>query len=523
MSFAEKISVLAFLLFVSACERDEPSEDDLPEDPCSLLEEGIYPYPSAPPGSNLTDAEKLEYWNIPEDVLPCLTTEGLLETCLRYPNLGNHLLMVGPEGIQSGYDSVRSMCRGFPELEQRPGALDTLIAKYRSINTVDFDTSLSVDNLSEYGTYDYFTYILEVILGQEVFLENTTMKQKHELLSELFVKQDFREYRDLGLSLEGPAFVMARMMYLDNYQPFMDEYVVNSAVRQTVASGSPTETETRSTIVALAEDYLTLTDPYENLIFKIGDALEYSYYDFELYDSSTHILYFKDYHPEIDSVTDWKWVPFSFHMEGDTLLKGDFWPMTFSSPAPGPYIMSPNLYESYALRFEFRRSATRHDTDPINNARLINDLEEHGLLHSGLSLSMDSSATDGEYLIFYFTVTSHDSQDLLILDIDKMGPELFHYFTNGLIIPNVFHGSIESESPSPWDHRDLEWLSRLKPGESRQFTIHYPFTSSVKPGDYYAFFEFPGLSFYISHEDLYQAEGRIWLGDLLVEGSITFQ
>ncbi len=93
----KKIFILAFLLLFYACERDETDEPDLPEDPCSLLVDGVYPYPSEPPGSNLTDAEKLEYWNIPEDILPCLTTEGLLETCLSYPDLGSHMLTGGTD------------------------------------------------------------------------------------------------------------------------------------------------------------------------------------------------------------------------------------------------------------------------------------------------------------------------------------------------------------------------------------------------------------------------------------------
>ena len=522
----KKISIVISILLCFACQKDKIIEDEPPTDPCSKLVNGVYQYPSEPP-ENLTSAEEIEYWNIPENVLPCILTDGLLESCLRFHTIGSHMFLDGPDGIQGGYDSVRSICRGFPELEKWPDALSTLITQYKSIDTIHFDTLPSLNNLHDYGGYDFFTYILEVILGQEVFLKKATMRQKHELLSEIFEKQAFRDHRDTWYFFEGPAFVMARLMYIDNYQPFMDEYTNNAEIRRTVTSGSPTYPDTKLIIISLAEDYMTTIDPDQNLILGFGNDFEYSDLDFALYDSSTHILYFRDFHPEFDSYNN-KPTPFAFYIGNDSIMKGFFWPMFLSTFPSGPYIgTAPFFYQYYALRFSFRRtSSNQNDPDPRNDIRLINDFKKHNLLHSGLSLSIDSLEINNTQLVFSFSITNHDEENLLILDIDKMGPRLFHYFTNGLIITNqanstVFTSNIGSDTPSPWNGWKSEWLSQLSSGESRQFKINYTISTPLSPSDYKASFTFPGLEFQVENEQLYQASGRIWLGDLRVTKMIT--
>jgi hypothetical protein len=525
----KKIFIVITILLCFACQKDKLPEDDNSTDPCSKVVNGVYQYPSEPPGNNLTNAEEIEYWNIPEAVLPCLLTDGLLESCLSFHSLGSHIFIDGNDGVQSSYDYVKSICRGFPELEKWPDALSTLIARYKSIDTIHFDTLPSLNNLHDYGGYDFFTYVLEVILGQEAFLKKATMRQKHELLSEIFVKQAFREHRDTWYFFEGPVFVMARMMYIDNYQPFMDEYVNNSEIRHTVTSGSPTYPDMKLLIISLAENYLTTIDPDQNLIFGIGNDFEYSDPDFALYDSSTHILYFRDFHPEFDSYNN-KATPFAFYIGNDTIMKGNFWPMFLSTYPSGPYIgTAPFLYQYYALRFSIHRTfSNQNDPDPRNEIGLIDDFKNHNLLHSGLTVSIDSVEINNTGLIFSFSVTNYDSDNLLILDIDKMGPRLFHYFTNGLLITNqanstVFTSNIGSDTPSPWNGWEAEWLSQLSSGESKQFKINYTLSSTLSSGDYNASFTYPGLEFQVEHDQLYQASGRIWLGDIKVMKMITIQ
>ncbi len=243
--------IITIFFWVFACHKDDP-----PIDPCSKLVDGVYEYPTEQPDASLTSSQKIEYWNIPEDVLHCFKTDDLIETCLNYNNLGAILFLFGTNGIQDGYDLAEERCRGFLELEKRTDALDLLIEKYKSIDAINF---IPDTNPLEYGGYNYYTYSLEVILGQEKILQNTTDNQEIELLTDLSIKQDYRNNLRSWYNIEGPVFVMARIMYFNNYLPLINECVNNNILNSFIIEGIPIQREDiKSTIITFAADYLTL-------------------------------------------------------------------------------------------------------------------------------------------------------------------------------------------------------------------------------------------------------------------------
>jgi hypothetical protein len=63
----------------------------------------------------------------------------------------------------------------------------------------------------------------------------------------------------------------------------------------------------------------------------------------------------------------------------------------------------------------------------------------------------------------------------------------------------------------------------LKSGDSKQFTFNYTINKTISPGEYIANFEYPGLSYQVLKEHLYQGNSRIWLGDIMIIKNITFQ
>lgn len=263
--------------------------------------------------------------------------------------------------------------------------------------------------------------------------------------------------------------------------------------------------------------------PDQDIVLKIGNDLKYKYSDIELYDSSTHILYFKELHPEFDKINQ---STFTFLADGADVYTGSFWPAYFNSMPSGPFISSPSFFQNYALRVENWRIDDK--TDPRNDPQLMQSLKEHNLLHSGLSVQINPPEINGTQLTLSFTVTNQDKSDLLILDLDKIGPNLFHYFTNGLTVRNlnsdiVFSSNIKYETPSSWNSWKIEWLSPIKSGDSRQFKIDYTISSPLYPGEYNAFFIFPGLEFQVAKEQLIQEAGRIWLGDVQINKSITIR
>jgi hypothetical protein len=261
----------------------------------------------------------------------------------------------------------------------------------------------------------------------------------------------------------------------------------------------------------------------QEIILEIGNNLIYRYSDIQLYDSSTHILYFKEYHKEFEDVSQ---STFTFMANGNDVYSGSFWPAYLNSMPSGPFISSaPSYYQYYALGI---LSWINDKPDLRNDPRIIESLKEHGLLHSGLSVQITNPEINNGQLTFFFTVTNIDQSDLLILDPLNTGPNLFHYFTNGLTIRNqsndiVFSPSIDHAMPSPWNSWKTEWLSQLKSGKSRTYSLSYTITSPIDPGEYKASFVFPGLAYQVANTDLFQDSGRIWLGDVTINKSITIK
>jgi len=277
-------------------------------------------------------------------------------------------------------------------------------------------------------------------------------------------------------------------------------------------------------VLALSSCESLFFNPDEYL-FRADNGLKFKYSDFQLYDSSTHIFYFKKSHPEFK--TD-KFTGFSILAEGEEVYKGNFYEPYSSSMPFGPFIGSfIPLMQDYAFQIGFLTIDNQPD-DPRNDPRLISALDQHNILHSGLALSMDTVEINGTLLKFAFTITNKDQTSLMIMDPDKMGINLFHYFTNGLLIynpehTNVFINGIELERPTPWNEWKAEWLSEIKTGESRHFFFNYTMKSALAPGAYKTIFQFPGLSHQVSKDQLFQGNSRIFLGDITGSKNIVIE
>lgn len=256
-----------------------------------------------------------------------------------------------------------------------------------------------------------------------------------------------------------------------------------------------------------------------DVFFKIVPGSEYRFSDIEIYDTSTHMIYFRDEHNDFNNLEKGT---FTFLDNGDPIYSGSLWPGYSSSSPSGPFIMSPSMYGNYALRIGYWRF---DKPDVRDNPRLIQILKQHGLLHSGLVISSSSIEFADAQLIFKFTVSNQDQSDLLIIDMNKTGINLFHYFTNGLYIYDlanneVFSGKIQHQIPDPWNSWKTEWLSELKSGDSKEFTISYPLIHPLTSGEYKMNFEFPGLGQQVLRDQLYQSNGRIWLGGVSLRKSL---
>jgi hypothetical protein len=259
------------------------------------------------------------------------------------------------------------------------------------------------------------------------------------------------------------------------------------------------------------------------ITFQIGDLATYPYSDISLYDSSTHILYFRENHPEFQKLRQ---TSFTFYSEGEKVYDGEIWPGYSSSLPSGPYIATePLFYQNYALRIDFRKDG---QPDLRNDPKIIKSMMERDLLHSGLQVTIMTLNINSTFANLALVVTNMDKSALYILDPDKMGHKLFHYFTNGLYLrdlaTNELTGSIlEFEPPVVTNAWSKDWLTLLGPDQSAEFILNYNFRQAVPPGNYLAVIEYPGLSNQVNLANLFQSSGRIWLGDVTAVMKISVQ
>ena len=249
-------------------------------------------------------------------------------------------------------------------------------------------------------------------------------------------------------------------------------------------------------------------------LISLGDNFIYSYSEIVLYDSSTHLIYFKEKHQEFDKIRQ---PSFALYDKGDTIYQGEIWPSYSSSLPSGSYIATmPFFYQNYALRIDYMGGSK---PDLRNDPRIIQSLKDRDLLHSGLTGAIQTLEISGSLASLDFVVTNLDKSELLILDPGKMGQKLFHYFTNGLYLRdlatnNIIASKLEYQASNPSDSWKKEWLTLISPGGSVLFTLNYKFDKVISPGNYSAWFEYPGLSSQIDIHDVFQTTGRIWLGDI---------
>lgn len=213
----KKLLFLFMIITVGlSCDNGEIPNDE-EQDPCSQLVDGVYMYPTVNPDSTLTQEEIREYWNIPEDVLGCITTEGLIESC--YKTIYG-IAIDAANGYQSGYELVKAGCRGFDELEKRYDAPEELISFFKSIELPH--------------SIDYNLYAIEIATAQDSILKKFTKEQKIELLNlALNYHAERREIFNRNIIIyDGTPVIMGRLMVLDEDEQFLQSLERNDDINR---------------------------------------------------------------------------------------------------------------------------------------------------------------------------------------------------------------------------------------------------------------------------------------------------
>jgi len=269
---------------------------------------------------------------------------------------------------------------------------------------------------------------------------------------------------------------------------------------------------------------LEITDGFS---LAISDSLIYNSSQIDFYDFSSHLIYLKT-----GDFTFSDFGGFSVYVDNEVIYTGQMFPLYSSYLPIGPVIRCvPTFYDDFIIPIDFFQvtdSEGNTNEDPRNDIRIIEALKKYNQYRQGLSFEILSlEKLSSNKLVLTVQITNHDSDVLLILDPEKMGIELFHYFTNGLTIVDSLNNSythkITPAQPNSYDSWDDDWFASIKGNETKTIAITYNDFESFPSGQYSARFVYPGMGSQIDREDLEQSNGRIWLGKLYINKSIDLE
>jgi hypothetical protein len=141
------------------------------------------------------------------------------------------------------------------------------------------------------------------------------------------------------------------------------------------------------------------------------------------------------------------------------------------------------------------------------------------LYHGGISIDLKSvniiENADTSTVEYVFKVTNIDQDNLYVIDPDKMGVGLFHYFTNGVVFRGngVLFESTYKNVSAPSTSWDATWFIEIPINSSIERTVRLRGYPKIVPDSYRCYFTFDGPK--VEKEYRYLSGGRIWLGDVV--------
>lgn len=222
---------------------------------CEEVIDQVYLYPEeAARGKSYK--EQIEIFNIPEQILQCLSTDALIKSCISYPKMS---LIWTMSDLQGGFDEVYAMCNGFDELWGRGDKVQKLIYLYKQL---DFNRDWESHTVLENGMYMYDIVRHELIIAQYEILNDMTVPEKKELFQLVLDNQKKKyELAHQYWALVGMATtcaILSRIMYLDKYKPLIEEYNNNELMFINVAYILILDLEVVDKTMSLSEDYLKI-------------------------------------------------------------------------------------------------------------------------------------------------------------------------------------------------------------------------------------------------------------------------
>jgi len=243
--------------------------------------------------------------------------------------------------------------------------------------------------------------------------------------------------------------------------------------------------------------------------------------DIDYYDSSSHYIYLEDRTFTLDVDTKKSFVkPFVVVASGERCYLGYFVSMASSFLPQAPYVHYPSFLADDVIAIE--NPISDGAIDMRNDPRIIEAFIKADKFNPGLRITLNEarviSRAEVVTMSYSFTITNESDDPIYVPDPDKMGSDLFHYYTNGLLLTKVEnpHESVwASQKPTislePITKWDIDWFTRLGSHESFDRTVVLSGYPEFDNGVYSCQFTYSGLDWILIDERTL-SDGRIWIG-----------
>jgi len=330
-----------------------------------------------------------------------------------------------------------------------------------------------------------------------------------------------------------------RILVKIHYLSLLIGFVLFSACTET--SDPQTSDNVHFGIYFLEDTTLTISDVWQTDIdiLILQKTAWITEEDIEFYDFSSHCIYLKtdksDYFNGFDNelyiIPVWmRNRPFIITTGETRAYLASFHSIVFCSMPVVPYIDEFCLsnYPDDVIQLS---QARIEDDDARFNDDVREALIDLGLYHGGLEIELDTveiiDNTDTATVEYTYTFTNEDSDDLWVIDPDRMGTALFHYFTNGVnfrsMDNNIHYWSSQKTviTPEPYDRWETDWFTKIPSGQSMTRTVRLRGYPRIQPGHYIGEFTLAN-PVNIDKDARLIDNGRIWIG-LRKSSSIDLQ
>ncbi len=254
--------------------------------------------------------------------------------------------------------------------------------------------------------------------------------------------------------------------------------------------------------------------------------------DIDMYDFSSHLLYLKKdksliFPALINGLYPMTWCnkPFMVVAEKKKRYIGVFTCALYSNPCPVPEINDAYnflFYPNDLLYISWNWFANNDLNDSRNDKVIKEGLINSNIFHAGIDVKLNKIVfidnSDTSTVEYTYTIKNNDSDNLYVLDPDKIGSDIFHNFNNGpsfLKSDETFTRNADlTELRPPKDSWNLDWFIRINSGDSITRTVNLRGYQHFPTGTYYCEMYFQSIK-QISKDQRVLSDGRYWIGSVL--------